>query len=81
MRHIVALSLVGTVLALTVSTALAVGPVVEGSVTQKFTHSDGDDDYLIAVDGTPYAVPLDFYARVHVGNTVRFDGTNWTILK
>lgn len=57
---------------------LAAAPGVDGSVTQKFVRTD-DSSYLIAVDGAPYEVPLDLYLRVNVGNTVHFDGANWTI--
>ena len=57
---------------------IAYGPTVQGEVTQKF--SAKDDYYLIAVNGRPYEVPLDFYYRVNVGMVVKFDGTNWTII-
>jgi len=54
------------------------GPTIQGEVTQKFRARD--DYYLIAVNGQPYEVPLDFYNRVNVGMVVKFDGTNWTII-
>jgi hypothetical protein len=54
------------------------GPTVQGEVTQKFRARN--DYYLIAVNGQPYEVPLDFYNRVNVGMVVKFDGTNWTII-
>lgn len=50
--------------------------VVQGEVTQKFMSQNGT---LVAVDGTLYAVSPSFYASVQVGDTVSFDGTNWTI--
>lgn len=78
MRRILALLIVGAILALTTSTGLASTPGVDGSVTQKFSVSD-DGSYLIAVNGTPHEVPLDVYLTVNVGDTVHFDGANWTI--
>ena len=57
---------------------IAYGPTVQGEVTQKFTAKN--DYYLIAVNGRPYEVPLDFYYRVNVGMVVKFDGANWTII-
>ncbi len=52
---------------------------VYGQVTQKFSPTDRGD--VIAVNGTPYSVPSDFYARVRIGDFVRFDGKEWSIVK
>ena len=49
-------------------------PTVQGVVTQKFTPG------LIAVNGQPWLVPLEFYNRISVGMTVRFNGTQWSIV-
>lgn len=54
---------------------------VYGPVTQKFTSGADNDAYTIAVSGTPYSVPLDFYDRVNVGDTVKFAGSRWEIVK
>lgn len=59
--------------------AITVAQVVQGEVTQKFTDTKGGD-YMIAVNGQPYVVPLSLYDRVDVGTIVRFDGTSWTIV-
>lgn len=80
MRRIVALLMMGATLALTTSAGLAFNPAVHGSITQKFTGEVSNGDYLVSVDGTPYAVPLNVYLAVHVGDTVNFDGTHWTIV-
>ena len=50
--------------------------VVQGEVTQKFMSQNGT---LIAVDGALYSVSGSFFNSVQVGDTVSFDGTNWTI--
>jgi hypothetical protein len=78
MRRVLALLIVGTMLSVATSAGLA-DPAVDGSVTQKFTYKGDDSYYRIAVDGTPYEVPGEFYRVVQVGNMVHFDGTNWTI--
>jgi hypothetical protein len=59
--------------------ALAASPSVVGEVTQVFTYSVNNGTPEIAINGTPYEVPLAFYLTVHVGNIVQFDGMNWTI--
>jgi hypothetical protein len=56
----------------------ALGPVIQGEVTQKFTDDKGT--YRIAVNGTPYEVPLGFYNQVDQGTMVKFDGTNWIVV-
>jgi hypothetical protein len=79
MRHILATVLVGAVLSLAATGALAASPRVDGEVTQVSTYSVTHGTPEIAIDGTPYAVPLAFYLQVHVGNIVQSDGSNWTI--
>lgn len=54
---------------------------VYGPVTQKFTSGADNDGYTIAVSGTPYTVPLEFYERVNVGDTVKYTGARWEIIK
>jgi hypothetical protein len=76
MRSILALLMVG---AIVTSAALAAGPAVDGSVTQKFTYKGDDSYYRLAINGAIYEVPLEFYRVVQVGDIVHFDGTNWTI--
>jgi hypothetical protein len=79
MQRILALLMVGTMLTLAPSAGLGAGPAVDGSVTQKFVSRGDDASVRIAVDGTPYEVPLGFYRVVQVGDIVHFDGTTWTI--
>jgi hypothetical protein len=92
MRQFLATAMAGAALAFVLSVApsvwaqgsspqiLAVGPTVQGEVTQKFTPAPNAGGYLIAVDGFPYAVPYDFWSSVRLGDEVRFDGVTWTIL-
>lgn len=55
---------------------------VYGPVTEKFRHGgEGGDTYLIAVSGSPYEVPPEFWARVQVGDTVKFTGKQWQVIK
>jgi hypothetical protein len=54
---------------------------VYGPVTQKYGTTGDRDQYTIAVAGQAYMVPADFWQRVQVGDTVKFDGKNWTIVK
>ncbi len=54
---------------------------VYGPVTQKFLTGGDTGDYMIAVSGTAYEVPLAFYQQVRVGDTVKFDGKAWSIIK
>ncbi len=55
---------------------------VYGPVTQKFTRGgDSGDTWLIAVSGTPYEVPLGFYTKVELGDTVKYTGKQWQIIK
>ena len=79
MQKILALLMVGAMLPLATSAGVAAGPTVDGSVTQKFVNRGDDASFRIAVDGTPYEVPREFYLVVQVGYSVHFDGTNWTI--
>ncbi len=75
-KILVALALGITIL---IPSGAALAGDVHGLVTQKFSSGGDGGDYRIAVDGTPYGVPLDFYFAVNVGDTVNFDGRNWTI--
>jgi len=54
---------------------------VYGPVTQKYTTGGDTGDYLIAVNGSPYAVPPGFYAQVKIGDVVKFNGKDWSIVK
>lgn len=54
---------------------------VYGPVTQKFTSGEGVDQTQLAVNGDPYLVPYSFYQQVRIGDIVKFDGKEWTIVK
>jgi hypothetical protein len=54
---------------------------VYGPVTQKFATSSQEANRFIEVNGTQYEVPFTFYAEVQVGDTVRFNGKQWSIVK
>jgi len=88
MNRMVVMAMLAASVGLTSSVALAaaqatVGPgLVYGEVTQKFTPNGGNaDNFLIAVRGVPYEVPMAFWYQVQVGNTVRYTGTAWQIVK
>lgn len=53
---------------------------VYGSVTQKI-NAGHEQNNTIMVNGSPFEVPLSFYERVHVGDMVRFNGKEWSIVK
>jgi hypothetical protein len=55
---------------------------VYGPVTQKFRRG-GDDGstFLIAVSGTPYEVPQTFWFNVQLGDTVKYTGKQWLLVK
>ena len=54
---------------------------VLGPVTQKYRSGSDASGYTIAVNGTPYDVPIDFYNRVNLGDTVKYTGSHWEIVK
>ncbi len=54
---------------------------VYGPVTQKYRTGADGQDWTIAVNGTPYTVPLEFYNRINLGDTVKFAGSHWEIVK
>ena len=53
---------------------------VYGSVTQKI-NAGHEQDSTIVVNGSPFEVPLSFFERVQVGDMVRFNGKEWSIVK
>jgi hypothetical protein len=52
-----------------------------GPVTAKYRSSPDSGSYLIAVNGTPYDVPQDFYNQVQIGDTVKYTGKQWLLVK
>jgi len=53
---------------------------VYGQVTQKI-NAGHEQNSTIMVNGQPYEVPSDFYQQVQVGDMVKFNGKEWTIVK
>jgi hypothetical protein len=54
---------------------------VYGVVSQKFVTSTNETDKYIEINGQMYSVPWNFYNKVGVGDTARFNGHDWTIVK
>lgn len=56
---------------------------VYGVVEQKVVGPMGDQgaDKEISINGRTYDVPPSFYNEVRVGDTVRFNGKNWAVVK
>jgi hypothetical protein len=73
------------VLALSVLAAdITVGcgqPYVYGVVSQKFTKTENMDAWVIQIENEAWTVPQDFWYQVQLGDTVKFDGKNWSIVK
>jgi hypothetical protein len=53
---------------------------VYGPVTQKYVVS-GETDKFIMVEGRTYAVPDTFYYNVNVGDVVKYNGKQWSVVK
>lgn len=54
---------------------------VYGPVTQKFSASGEQTDRFIEIGGQMYSVPWSFYNQVQVGDTARFNGHEWSVVK
>jgi len=54
---------------------------VIGPVTSKYRGGADSGSFLIAVNGTPYDVGPDFYNQVQIGDTVKYTGKQWLIVK
>jgi hypothetical protein len=54
---------------------------VYGPVSQKFATSSQEANKFIEINGQMYEVPVDFYNAVEVGDTVRFNGKQWAVVK
>jgi hypothetical protein len=58
------------------------GQEVVGWVEEKFvSRSSGGPEYIIVINTVWYDVPYSFWAEVHVGDLVKYDGTQWTVVK
>jgi hypothetical protein len=54
---------------------------VYGPVSQKFNTSQQEENKFIEINGQTYEVPPSFFYAVQVGDTVRFNGHEWSIVK
>jgi len=54
---------------------------VYGPVEQKYTTGSDEGDRLIMIQGQTYLVPPAFYTVISVGDTVKYNGTKWSIIK
>ena len=81
-RTLTVLFVVGllSVLAADVTVGCGGQDYVYGSVTQKI-NAGHEQNNTIMVNGSPFEVPLDFFEQVQVGDMVRFNGKEWSIVK
>ncbi len=55
---------------------------VYGPVDQKFVGGGNNEvERLISINGTTYLVPPTFYNEIRVGDTVKYDGKSWSVVK
>lgn len=54
---------------------------VYGPVAQKIATNGDKASYLLQINGDSYEVPGDFYQTVRLGDTVKYNGKTWTIVK
>jgi hypothetical protein len=69
------------VLAADVSVGCGSHAYVYGPVEQKYASVIGEVDKTIMVAGQTYQVPASFFSAISVGDTVKFNGTKWSIVK
>jgi hypothetical protein len=70
-----------SLLAADISVGCGANAYVYGPVEQKYTKNPDDYEGQIMVSGQTYLVPPGFFARVSVGDTVKYNGHVWTIVK
>ena len=70
-----------SVLAADVTVGCGAHAYVYGPVEQKYVTGADEVDKLIMVGGQTYQVPATFYSVISVGDTVKYNGTKWTIVK
>ena len=54
---------------------------VFGQVEQKFSPTSQETDRLVMISGQTYLVPPLFFSQIDVGDTVKFNGSKWSIVK
>ncbi|HLW47142.1 MAG TPA: hypothetical protein VKW09_05180 [bacterium] len=70
-----------SLLAADVSIGCGKDTYVYGPVEQKYVTGSNELDKLIMVSGQTYQVPAYFYDQVSVGDTVKYNGRSWSIVK
>lgn len=70
-----------SVLAADISVGCGSKAYVFGPVEQKYSTGADDADRMIMVGGQTYLVPPPFYSAISVGDTVKYNGSKWAIVK
>lgn len=70
-----------SLLAADVSVGCGANTYVFGPVEQKYSKNPDDYERLIMVQGKTYQVPPSFFAAVSLGDTVKYNGRKWAIVK
>lgn len=58
------------------------GREIIGFVDEKrISQQSGDTEYVLVINRIPYSVPAHFWLRADVGDIVKNDGMEWTIVR
>lgn len=58
------------------------GEAVIGWIDEKIVLNQGGERiYVIAINRVEYSVPWTFWSQVRIGDLVKFDGTQWLIVR
>jgi len=68
-------------LAADVSIGCGKNAYVYGPVEQMYTKGPDDYDRQIMVNGQTYLVSPSFFSQISVGDTVKYNGSKWSIVK
>ena len=70
-----------SLLAADISVGCGRNAYVYGPVEQKYTTGSDESEKLILIGGQTYQVLPTFFAEVSVGDTVKFNGRVWSVVK
>jgi hypothetical protein len=56
-------------------------PYVYGVVSQKYPRTGENDVWMLQIADESWGVPENFWHQVQLGDTVKFDGKTWSIVK
>ena len=70
-----------SLLAADISVGCGANAYVYGPVEQKYTKTPDEFDGQIMVSGQTYLVPTAFFDAIRVGDTVKYNGRKWAIVK